>query len=210
MSGIEIFNKHYNDYDEWFLDNKATYTSELEAVRDLIPLNSRGIEIGVGTGMFAAPLGVKTGVDPSINMAALAKNRGIDVIRAVAESLPFKDNIYDFVLMVTAICFFDNVDKALNEAFRIIKTKGTIVAAIIDASSPIGKQYQLNKNESTFYKDATFYSTDTITRFLSKAGFVNFEYNQALFNDESTGPMFKKGYGEGSFVVIKATKPDSL
>lgn len=210
MPGIEVFNEHYSDYDQWFSENSEAYKNEIEAVRDFIPLNSKGIEIGVGTGRFAEPLGVKTGVEPSINMAALAKNRGINVIKAVAESVPFKDNIFDFALFVTAICFFDNVDKAMNEAFRIIKPNGTIIAAIIDASSPIGKQYQVNKNESTFYKDATFYSTETITDFLTKAGFENFDYNQALFNEKSSDGVFKKGYGEGSFVVIKATKPERL
>lgn len=33
---------------------------------------------------------------------------GINVIEAVAENLPFSDEEFDFVLMITAVCFFDN------------------------------------------------------------------------------------------------------
>ena len=51
------------------------------------------MEIGVGSGRFAQPLGVKIGIDPSRNMLKFAKERGIQVIRGGGENLPFKDNL---------------------------------------------------------------------------------------------------------------------
>jgi hypothetical protein len=56
----------------------------------LLPRVNWGLEIGVGTGRFAVPLGVRWGVDPSIRMGKMAKARGIQVVSGRAESLPFK------------------------------------------------------------------------------------------------------------------------
>ena len=52
-------------YEAWFTRNPAAYHSELLAVRALLPWQGLGLEIGAGTGRFAAPLGVTVGVDPS-------------------------------------------------------------------------------------------------------------------------------------------------
>jgi len=67
------------------------YLSELEAVRSMLPVDGTGIEIGVGTGRFAAPLGIKLGLEPSKSMASLARQRGIEVVEGEAEALPFED-----------------------------------------------------------------------------------------------------------------------
>lgn len=39
----------------------------------LLPNIGKGVEIGVGTGRFSAPLGIKLGVDPSWEMSKLAR-----------------------------------------------------------------------------------------------------------------------------------------
>ena len=83
-------------------------------------LKGKGIEIGVGTGRFAAPLGIESGIEPS-KMAIIAKNRGINVINAFAEHLPIKNSVFDFVLMVTTVCFLDNIENAFQEVKRILK-----------------------------------------------------------------------------------------
>ena len=46
------------------------------------------IEIGVGTGRFAAPLGIKVGVDPSMTMLTYAAKRGVLGLQGTAEALP--------------------------------------------------------------------------------------------------------------------------
>ena len=59
------FNAHHKRYEAWFTHHQAAYHSELLAVRALLPWQGLGLEIGVGTGRFAGPLGIKVGVDPS-------------------------------------------------------------------------------------------------------------------------------------------------
>jgi len=75
MSGIEFFNKNVNKYEQWFIDHPLAYISELHAVQSLLPARGQGIEIGVGTGRFSAPLGIRQGIEPSEAIAALTKKR---------------------------------------------------------------------------------------------------------------------------------------
>ena len=60
---IDTFDKNYAQYEEWFIKNKYVYLSELDAVRNFIPRNKNGVEIGVGSGLFAEPLNIKIGID---------------------------------------------------------------------------------------------------------------------------------------------------
>lgn len=161
----------------------------------------------MGSGKFAVPLGIKTGVEPSPQMAKRSRKLGIKVIEAVAENLPFGNEEFDFVLMVTAVCFFDNVEQAFKEAYRVLKPKGSIIVAHIDRESKLGRQYELNKGNSKFYKEATFYSPTELTEYLQSAGFSNFQYRQTVFayQNETIQPV-ESGFGNGSFVVIKGVK----
>lgn len=212
MPKTKPFEKFYDDYDEWFERNNFVYLSELEAIKSLLPkdfYDFRSVEIGVGTGRFALPLGIKLGVEPSPKMREIAKSRGIDVIDAYAENLPFRNEIFDLVLMVTTICFLDDVNKALREVYRVLKQFGIFVVGFIDRNSPIGRIYQERRESHRFYSVATFYSTDELLKLLSGAGFRDFDIVQTIFkplNDISSIEPVKKGYGEGSFVVIKAVK----
>ena len=209
MRRIEPFEKHAKEYDVWFDENELVYLSELEAVRSMIPVDGTGIEIGVGTGRFAAPLGIKLGLEPSKSMASLARQRGIEVVEGEAEALPFEDGSFDFVLMVTVICFLNDVGKALSEAYRALKPGGCIVIAFIDKNSPIGKMYEQRKNEDVFYKEATFYSVEEVSAVLQQAGFKNLSFCQTVFQEEAKPGEVQKpqpGYGKGSFVVVRAEK----
>ena len=105
MPKIEPFEKYYNEYDKWFDNHIDFYLAELEVIRRLIPSpRAEGMEVGVGSGKFAAPLGIKIGVEPSQKMASKARIQGIEVHSGIAEELPFPDDHFDFVLMVTTIC----------------------------------------------------------------------------------------------------------
>ena len=132
MPGIQSFDKQVNEYEQWFVDHPLAYVSELHAVRELLPKSGSGIEIGVGTGRFAAPLGIKRGIEPSRPMAELARKKGIEVTSGVAEKLPFRDGEFDFGLMVTTVCFLDDMDLAFSEAHRVLRPGGAFIIGFID------------------------------------------------------------------------------
>ena len=205
MPKIEPFEKHSDAYDEWF-ENRDLYEAELEAIRQLIPSpGAEGVEVGVGSGKFAAPLGIKIGVDPSEKMAIKARKHGINVYLGIAEDLPFSDGRFDFVLMVTTICFVDDVIKSFREAFRALKPGGCIIVGFVDKESKLGRQYADKREKSKFYKDATFFSTQEVLKYLKEAGFGIVKIKQALIPGELPETILDN-FGRGAFVVIKSVK----
>lgn len=91
-----IFDRNAEAYDEWFDRHPYAFQSEVEALRECLPEgDSHGIEIGLGTGRFARELGIKEGIEPSFAMRRIAVNRGIEVMDAVAERLPYKALHFD-------------------------------------------------------------------------------------------------------------------
>ncbi len=209
MAKIEPFEKYPYQYEDWFERNKFVYESELRAISKQLPESKKGIEIGVGSGRFAAPLGIKIGVEPSNEMGKLAQKRGIEVINGMAESLPFDDSQFDFALMTTTICFVDDMVASFQEAYRVLKPGGFLIIGFIEKESPIGRLYQKHKGESMFYGIATFYTVDEVVSNLKKVGFKNFNFTQTIFHNlaeiRDIEPI-KEGYGEGSFVVVRAIK----
>jgi SAM-dependent methyltransferase len=149
------------------------------------------------------------GIEPSRSMADLARKKGIEVVPGVAEHLPFRDGEFAFCLMVTTVCFLDDRDMAFREVHRVLKPGGSFVVGFVDRDSPLGREYQERKDDSAFYKHATFTTTKDITTALDQAGFVSFAFRQTLFKplDEMTEvEPVKEGYGQGSFVVVRAEK----
>ncbi len=209
MPKTDPYNKHTDKYEDWFSRNRFTYESELQAVRLMLPQGGIGMEIGVGTGRFAGPLGITIGIEPSKSMREFARKRGVDVIDGIAEALPFPDSKFDFVLMVTVLCFLDDVVSSLQEAYRVLKPSGSLVIGFIDRNSPVGKIYDASKEVSTFYGEATFYSAQEVSSFLKSTGFRKLAFSQAIFQDDSgIGDIepVREGHGEGCFVVVRATK----
>lgn len=207
MSKAEVFNKLASEYEAWFERNQLAYMAELKAIRMVIPETGRGLEIGAGTGRFAIPLGISLGVEPSEEMARIARQKGLEVIKGVGESLPFPDDTFDFVLMVTVLCFFDDVEAAISEAHRVIKPGGNLIIGFLDRQSPLGRVYEEKKNESRFYKMAKFFSADEVRSLLSKFNFGDLYFLQTIFHpleEIKEIEQVKEGFGEGLFVVVKA------
>ena len=209
MPKIAPFEKHVKQYEEWFAKNRWVYEAELRAVKNMIPTVGQGVEIGIGTGRFAEPLGIKMGVEPSKRMREIAQKRGIRVLDGVAEELPFNDSQFDFVLMVTTVCFVDDISKALMEAHRILSPGGFLIIGFVDRSSMLGQTYLSRQSENVFYKDATFFSVGELVDMMNQTGFVDLTFNQTIFktlSDTTRDEPVKMGYGEGSFVVIRGRK----
>lgn len=210
MPITEPFEKYVAKYEKWFTRYCFAYESEIQAINFLMPEHATGVEIGVGTGRFASALGIDIGIEPSRAMSKIAQKRGINIIGGVAEALPIKSSQFDFALMVTTICFLDNIEDSFIEAYRVIKSDGFIIIGFVDRDSRLGNDYQKYKTNNVFYKLATFYSVEEVVLLLEKAGFNNFSFAQTIFEDLDDMRGFdpiEEGYGRGSFIVIRGTKP---
>lgn len=211
MVQIEQFNNFVDEYEKWYEDYTEVYQSELEAIKEhfiKLPEKIRGIEVGLGTGRFAKPLGIKEGVEPANEMAVKASRRGIEVVKGVAENLPYGDLQFDFVLFVT-ICYLDNLERAIVQAHRVLKHKGSLIIAFLDKDQPIAREYKERRHRSSFFRKSRFYGVKHVKDMIKQEGFKNLEFNQTLFgdlNEINTVQSPKPNYGEGSFVVVRAIK----
>ena len=203
------FETHHRRYDDWFAHHAAAYHSELLSIRALLPWCGLGMAIGVGTGRFAAPLGVPIGIDPAREVLNYAKSRGITSVQAAAEALPFADNSFDYALSVTTICFVDDASAMLSEACRVLKPGAELVIGFIDRSSDLGQHYLAHQAENVFYREATFYSAVEVEQLLISSGFTDLTWVQTLarpLKEIRRIEAIRPGYGQGAFVVVKAIR----
>ena len=78
------------------------------------------LDVGCGTGI-TTQLGEcrKFGLDPALKLLKRAK--GATFVNAEAEHIPFKDGTFDFVVSITAIQNFHDIEKGLSEIERVGK-----------------------------------------------------------------------------------------
>lgn len=209
MAKTKVFDQFQEEYDNWFLKNDKIFASEVAAIKPFIKNGTATLEVGVGSGVFAEALNIKTGIDPSSVMCDAARARGIEVVTGVGEQLPFADNKFEAVLLTTAICFLDDLEKTFREIYRVIIARGSVVVAFVDKNSPLGQKYFHSKTKTKFYEQATFYSASEVMKILTEIGFKLGRVHQTVFgnmSDIDVVQSYTEGYGDGGFVVIEALK----
>jgi len=209
MPKTKPFDQYSDEYDHWFVTNKYVFLSELKALKNALPASGKGVEIGVGSGIFAGPLGITEGVEPSAAMREKALKKNINVLDGVAENLPYRDKSFHFAVMITTICFVDDIYRSFAEANRILKNSGNLIIGFVDKESPVGKIYLKLKAQNLFYKDALFYRTEEVYKILENRGFLVEETWQTVFGNLEEINRVQEvitGSGKGSFIVIKARK----
>ncbi|HOI29634.1 MAG TPA: class I SAM-dependent methyltransferase [Melioribacteraceae bacterium] len=177
------FDIYTEEYEDWFSENETIFQSELIALKQVVPVGRNGLEIGIGSGIFAERLGIKFGIDPSDRMLEYARKRNLNVEKGFAESLPYPDSSFDIALFITSICFINNPDKALTEAYRILKSCGELIIAFIDRDSLFGKSMEEQIEVSKFYRSANFYSADEIIKLIESNGFKINRIIQTLLSE---------------------------
>lgn len=211
---MNIFNNLVKEYDEWYEKSfgSSAYRLEAKCLKELIGEFGLGLEVGVGTGRFASPLGIKVGLDPSLEMLKVAKKRGILTVQGEGESLPFKDKSFDLVLIVVSICFVRDPLLVLRECRRVMKDGGKLVLGLIPAESRWAEFYRKKAEQGhPIYREATFYPMKEVEEMLHSTGFkINSIRSTLLDEPQDIRPVRRKdiieGFDpEGGFVCIKAT-----
>ena len=107
----------------------------------------KGFEIGAGTGRFAAPSRDSNGDPDRPRPWQTCREEGHRGRQGRCQKLPFKDNEFDFALMVTTICFLDDLDLAFGEVRRMLKPGGSFIIGFVDKNSPLGKFYPVKAGQ---------------------------------------------------------------
>jgi SAM-dependent methyltransferase len=191
----EIFDAEAERYDRWYDDHPETYRQELAIIGNIPGVREADLEIGVGTGRFAAPLGIMLGLDPSLPMLRIARARGVEAIRGLAEALPFRDTSMRSILVMTSLCYFDDPKPAFGEILRVLEPGGELITGFLGRGGDIAEHYRGTEEKGTFLAHATFYTPEEVTSLLAGAGFTG-------IRERITGGASVKG-----FHVMTATRP---
>jgi demethylmenaquinone methyltransferase/2-methoxy-6-polyprenyl-1,4-benzoquinol methylase len=168
--------------------------------------NSSLIDVASGTGDIAKLFSLRnknlstvTCIEPNKNMFYKGKSnlinfKNIQWIKSIAETLPVKDNVYDFYSISYGIRNVSDINKTLKEAYRVLKPGGRFMClefSKIDnellnflyknyskAIPFIGKfiagsskpyEYLINSIDS-------FYNQEQLLELINKNGFTQVEY----------------------------------
>jgi SAM-dependent methyltransferase len=137
-----------------------------------LPDSGCGLEVGVGSGRFAVPLGIRCGIDPSRELARMAHHRGIGVVRGEGEHLLYRSGTFDYVLMMTVICFLEDAPAVFQEVHRVLRAGSTLVAGFIEKRGEIQRRYCREPTKGLFLRFAKFRTADDIAGSFEDAGFA--------------------------------------
>lgn len=163
------------------------------------------LDIATGTGDLAiqmANTGAKriVGLDLSEGMLNVGKKKiaaknldtKIEMVQGDSENLPFSDNSFDAITVAFGVRNFENLEKGLEEIYRVLKPGGIFV--VLETSVPtkfpykqgyrfysnfilpvIGKVFSKDKNAYTYLSEsaANFPYGLAFNNILEKIGFIN-------------------------------------
>lgn len=182
--GAEVVNIHTridnpfdalaDEYDAWFdrEPGRTIFEQEVACLKKTADFGCGDwLEVGVGTGRFAAALGITNGIEPSPAMAKIAQSRGVATRVGVGESLTYDDESLDGVLLVVTICFVDRPLDVLAEAARVLRPGGLLVTGLVPSDTSWGEMYAKKATENhRFYRSATFYTVEDLFDMAGEVG----------------------------------------
>ncbi len=155
-------------YDRWYLSPAGRYVERVENDLILALLRPRRgqslLDVGCGTGnhllLFHQMKLDVTGIDPSEPMLQVARDKlgpKADLRLGTAEDLPFDDNSFDIVTLITSLEFCAHPFRALAEASRVARAQ--LFIGVLNRFSANGMHRKLEGLFSpTLFRHARFYS----------------------------------------------------
>ena len=180
-------------YDAWYdtAPGRVLFDLELGALRPLLAgTGGPRLEVGIGSGRFAAALGIDVGLDPAEAPLRLAKERGVRVLLGVGDRLPFRDNTFGAVALVVTLCFAENPAGVLAEVGSVLRPGGRLVVGLVPLDSAWGRSYEEKRRAGhAFYRHARFQTLAEHRRMLATAGFRLVECRSTLLQTPSDEPV---------------------
>lgn len=227
---MAAFDEHANAYDRWFLDNQNLLTSELNLVAHFLDKDSTILSVGCGSGLFEMLLAkdhdihIKDGVEPSKDMAEIAKKRGLTVAISPAETYDFEPNKFDIIMFNGSVSYISDLERCIQKAFTALKSGGKLILIDVPKESGFATLYNLAATLGTWdhpllehispndpypielVKSANWRTSQEKIDTMQKVGFTDFEFAQTL----TTHPMFANdtvqevvsGCDRGDYVAI--------
>lgn len=230
--GKAKFDGFANHYDEWFLANERVFDSELKLlVKALGDLSGkRVLSVGCGSGLFESNLAhdVIEGVEPSADMAEVARQRGLSVQVATFEEAVLDEEAYDVVYFNGSSTYIADLRVAYRKAYACLKPGGRLVLLDVPKESAYGLMYLLAAQVGSYgheslagvmppvpyplelVKAGYWHTSEAKWQVLRELGMGTFESYQTLVNN----PVYTndevedvvEGYRAGGYVALVAHK----
>jgi ubiquinone/menaquinone biosynthesis C-methylase UbiE len=165
------------EYDNYYASDWGRQVDRLEKaaigalISDLAP--GKMLEVGCGTGHWTAYFDAQgfqvTAIDQSPAMLAVAGRKHlaqVTFMEADVMQLPFADETFDQVAVITTLEFCSDVDRALAEMKRVLRHGGLLLAGCLNACSTLG----VNKDHDPVFKYGQFMTRAELTGHLSILG----------------------------------------
>ena len=120
-----FFNSKKLDRDKWIKKGRTFHNEDIKFLREIIPQDSKILELGCGNGQLLASLNPKhgLGIDFSKKLISEAKNNysKLDFIEADIEKLPrniSKKGAFDFIIISDTIGYLEDVEETLGKLHK--------------------------------------------------------------------------------------------
>jgi SAM-dependent methyltransferase len=202
--------------DDWLRTPAGSYVDRREKsliLSHLMPREGeRLLDVGCGTGdhlaLFRAKGCTVSGIDPSPPMLARAREKlgfRADLRLGTAEDLPFSDNEFDIVMLMTSLEFTADPEQAVAEAVRVCR--GRVFLGALNRWSLIAASRRLaDRRTPTVYRHARFFTAGELRRIVRRllpgsqvqwgsVVFLPFEWYPSASNLEELIPVTKNPFG---------------
>ena len=232
------FDEHAEAYDRWFMNNPNMLESEARLLAHAMSGGGRTLSVGCGSGLFESILKkdynieITHGIEPSSDMASIARKRGMEVNEGTAEEADFGEEEWDTVLFNGSPGYIGDLKKAVEKSFTALKEGGRIVMLDVPKESSYGLIYNLASSLGTWdhpmlegCRPADPYPIELVgaarwrtnaekIALMKEAGFTALESAQTLTShpahsdSEPEDPV--PGHTRGDYVALWAVKPEAL
>lgn len=204
--------RNYDDYYQSEFGQKVDVVEKrlVKKYLDKVP-EKEALELGCGTGhwsLFFSDNGFQiTGIDLAKDMLNKAIEKDIPgavFMEMNAEELMFPSESIKNIFTIATAEFTDDRQQFFDEAFRVLKRGGYLLAGVLNENSTLGK----TKDQDEVFKNATFFTSETLYRSLTRFGHAEIEGCALIDNNgkildypEDHNISQEKLNNEGAFLV---------
>ena len=227
------FDGYADKYDEWFMKNENLFTSELRLFKKVLgDISGKTLlSVGCGSGLFESYIENSNieGIEPSADMAEIARKRGINVIKiGLIEDVELTDDKYDIIYFNGSSSYMEDLYPVYGKCLKALKENGKLILLDVPKESAFGFMYLLGKSLNTYDHEflegampelpyplalatsGVWHTTEEKINVLKNLGINKFSYYQTLIKNplytNEEAEEVSEGYKSGGYVAIIAEK----
>jgi len=135
MENNEQIKHFYNDVADYFNVSRVRIWTCVKLFLDSFQSQSLLLDVGCGNGknmLYRKDLIFK-GIDFSIKLVEICKNKNLDVQESTMTKIPFNNNTFDGIIMIASYHHLSTElerKETLNEIYRILKKNGRVLIVV--------------------------------------------------------------------------------